>query len=163
MCNWSVCFMQNCTASNSVKFKLSESSLPFWSRRDKVNSVKEAGAKCFAVHTLKFEILHTTWKNKAKQHENDEKLKSKGLMYFVSFFFMWFGRYQILTHEPQSIWRKLLPLSWLYYFARLTFCYYIYVLAQWKIYYYSIEIKYFLGDFWHKYMISLFSIYLVGE
>ena len=29
----------------------------------KVNSVQEACAKCFAVHILKFEILHTTWKN----------------------------------------------------------------------------------------------------
>ena len=27
---------------------------------------------------------------------------------------MWFGRFQILICEPQSIWRKLLVLSWLY-------------------------------------------------
>ena len=32
----------------------------------KVNSVQEAFAKCFVVHILKFEILQTTWKNKAK-------------------------------------------------------------------------------------------------
>ena len=79
----------------------------------KVNSVQEACAKCFAVHILKFEILQTTWK-----HQNvrpiDEKLKTKSLMFFVSFFFfMWFARFLILTCEPQSIWRKLLVLSWL--------------------------------------------------
>ena len=34
---------------------------------DKVNSVQEACAKCFAVHTLKFEILQTTWKNKTSK------------------------------------------------------------------------------------------------
>ena len=28
----------------------------------KVNSVQEAHAKCFAVHTLTFEILQITWK-----------------------------------------------------------------------------------------------------
>ena len=56
----------------------------------KVNSVQEACAKCFAVHILKFEILQITWKNK-KKHQNsrfiDEKLKTKSLMFFVSFFF----------------------------------------------------------------------------
>ena len=31
---------------------------------NKVNSVQEACAKCFAVHLLKFEILQTTWKMK---------------------------------------------------------------------------------------------------
>ena len=30
------------------------------------------------------------------------------------FFFMSFARFQILISEPQSIWRKLLVLSWLY-------------------------------------------------
>ena len=34
-------------------------------------------------------------------------------MFFVSFFFMWFARYQISICEPQSIWQKLLVLSWL--------------------------------------------------
>ena len=29
-------------------------------------------------------------------------------------FFMWIARFQILISEPQSIWRKLLVLSWLY-------------------------------------------------
>ena len=32
----------------------------------KVDSVKEACAKCFAVHILKFEIFQTTWKAKQK-------------------------------------------------------------------------------------------------
>ena len=56
----------------------------------KVNSVQEACAKCFAVHILKFEILQTTWKNKIKKkHQNVRsiggKLKTKSLMFFVSF------------------------------------------------------------------------------
>ena len=36
------------------------------SKFDKVNSVQEACAECFAVHILKFEILQTTWKTKQK-------------------------------------------------------------------------------------------------
>ena len=59
-------------------------------KSDKVNSVQEAWAKCFAVHLLKFEILQTTCKTKQKKHQNAkyicEKLKTKGLMFFVSFF-----------------------------------------------------------------------------
>ena len=39
---------------------------------------------------LKFEILQPTWKNKTKYIKNarfiDEKLKTKSLMFFVSFF-----------------------------------------------------------------------------
>ena len=33
---------------------------------------------------------------------------------FLLCFFMGFSRFQILISEPQSIWRKLLVLSWLY-------------------------------------------------
>ena len=55
----------------------------------KGNSVQEACAKCFAVHILKFEIFQTTWKKQNKKHQNDrfidEKLKTKSLMFFVSF------------------------------------------------------------------------------
>ena len=40
----------------------------------------------------------------------DQKLKTKSLMLFVSFF----SRPQILICELQSIWHKLLVLSWLY-------------------------------------------------
>ena len=55
-------------------------------KSSKVNSVQEACAKCFAVHILKFEILQTTWKNKTKNLKSiGEKLKTKGLMFFVSF------------------------------------------------------------------------------
>ena len=58
----------------------------------KVNSVQGACVKCFAVHILKFEILQTTWKKKNKKHQNatfiNEKLKTKSMMFFVSFFFM---------------------------------------------------------------------------
>ena len=32
-------------------------------------------------------------------------------------FFMWFARFQILIGEPQSIWRKLFVLSWLYQYG----------------------------------------------
>jgi len=74
---------------------------------------KKLAAKCFAVDILKFEIL----KKQNKKHQNarfiDEKLKNKSLMFFVSIF-MWFARFQILICEPQSIWHKLLVLSWLY-------------------------------------------------
>ena len=37
----------------------------------------------------------------------------KSLVFFVSFFFMWFARFQILLCEPQSIWCNLLELSYL--------------------------------------------------
>ena len=59
----------------------------------KVNSVQKACAKCFAVHLSRFEILKTTWKNKNKIHQNTsigEKLKTKSLIFFVSFFFIFF-------------------------------------------------------------------------
>ena len=35
--------------------------------------------------------------------------------WFLFCFFMWFARFQISINEPQSIWRKLLVLSWLYF------------------------------------------------
>ena len=35
---------------------------------------------------------------------------------FLFYFIMWFARFQILICELQSIWRKLLVLSWLYPF-----------------------------------------------
>ena len=42
------------------------------------------------LHILKYEILQTTWKKQNKKHQNarliDEKLKTKSLMLFVSFF-----------------------------------------------------------------------------
>ena len=40
-----------------------------------------------------------------------KKLKTKSLMFFISFFFLWFVRIQILICEPQNIWHKLLVLS----------------------------------------------------
>ena len=81
----------------------------------KVNSVQEACVKCFVVHILKFEILQITWK-KMKQSTLSFHFfinKSSLLMLFILVFFMWFERFQILVCEPQSIWRKLLVLSWL--------------------------------------------------
>ena len=38
----------------------------FFKGKIKVNSVREAFAKCFVIHILKFEILQTTWKIKTK-------------------------------------------------------------------------------------------------
>ena len=42
----------------------------------KVNSVKEACAKCFTVHLLK-ETLQTTWKNKTKKNQNAKSISEK--------------------------------------------------------------------------------------
>ena len=33
---------------------------------------------------------------------------------------MWFTKFQILISEPQSIWRKLLVLSWLYWSRKIS-------------------------------------------
>ena len=59
---------------------------------DNVNSVQEACDKCFAIHVSKIEILQNHMKKQNKQHQNDrfidEKLKTKSLMFFVSFIFM---------------------------------------------------------------------------
>ena len=53
----------------------------------KVNSVQEA---CANNLRLKFEILQTTWKDKTKNIKMaktiGEKLKTKGRMFFLSFF-----------------------------------------------------------------------------
>ena len=56
----------------------------------KVNSIQEACAKCFAVHIhIKFWNLVKQLKNKNKKDQNTrsigEKLKTKSLMFFVSF------------------------------------------------------------------------------
>ena len=72
-------------------FVLPAELFPPFSKISKVNSVQEACTECFSVHILKFEILQTTWKkNQKKPHQNarfiDEKLKTKSLMFFVSFF-----------------------------------------------------------------------------
>ena len=66
------------------------------------------GIHYFTVYQLYKEI-----KKLNKKHKNYEKLRTKSLMFFVSFFY-WFARFQILICEPLSIWRKLLGLSWLY-------------------------------------------------
>ena len=60
-----------------------------------------------------------------KSHENNETKNIRLLVFsfssinlafwcFLFCFFMWFARFQILICEPQSIWSKLLVLSWLY-------------------------------------------------
>ena len=42
-----------------------------------------------------------------------EKLKTNGYV-LLFIYIMWLGIFQILICEPQSIWHKLLALSWLY-------------------------------------------------
>ena len=72
----------------------------------KVNSVQEACAKY------------------CKSHEKNERKNIRPLVFsflpidlafwcFLFCFFMWFARFQISICEPQSIWSKLLVLSWL--------------------------------------------------
>ena len=73
-------------------------------------SVQEACTKCFVVHILKFEILQIPWKKKnirvlvfsfsSINHFDVSFVFSCGLQYFKS--------------KTQSIWCKLLVLSWLY-------------------------------------------------
>ena len=80
--------------------------------------VQEACAKCFAVHILKFEISEITWKNETKNIRLLIQFftnKSSILDVFCFVFFMWLAKFQISICEPQSIWRKLLVLSWLYF------------------------------------------------
>ena len=63
------------------------------------------------------------WNLSNKKHQNarfiDEKLKTKNLFLL---FFTRFARFKILIREPQSIWHKLLLLSWLYHNLKLMFC-----------------------------------------
>ena len=83
----------------------------------KVNSVQEAFTKCFAVHILKFEILQITWNKWNEQHQTlsfQFFINKWWFWWFLFCFFVWFARFQILICEPQSIWRKVLVLSWLY-------------------------------------------------
>ena len=65
----------------NVMFKNFCESWP-WNHISKVNSLQEACAKCFVVHTLKFEKT----KQKASKLPIGQKLKTKNLMFFVLFF-----------------------------------------------------------------------------
>ena len=56
----------NIFEKETEELNLAEVANDFSCECDKVNSVQEACAKCFAAHNLKFEILQTTWKNKTK-------------------------------------------------------------------------------------------------
>ena len=89
----------------------------------KVKSVQEAYAKYFAVHILEFEILQITWNNEAKNIRllvfSFSSINLK-LWCFLFCFFMWFAGFQILICELQSIWRKLLVLSWLYDYRKVA-------------------------------------------
>ena len=80
----------------------------------KVNSIQEACAKCFAVQILEFEILQITWKKDIWLLVFSLSSINPAIWWFFSFFFQWFARFQISISELQSIWRKLLVLSWIY-------------------------------------------------
>ena len=87
----------------------------------KFNSVKETWAKCFVVHILKFEIFQITWKKWNQGHQIlSFQFFADRFWCFLFCFFMWFASFQILISEPQSIWQKLLVLSWLYSFWYMT-------------------------------------------
>ena len=52
---------------------------------------------------------------KMKQRTQDPYFSVFHLFWcFLWVFFMWYARFKILICEPQSIWRKLFVLSWLY-------------------------------------------------
>ena len=98
-------------------FSASKINRIFFAKNIKVNSVKEACAKCFAVHILKFEILKTTWKKWNKEYQTlsfQLFINKYSILMLFDLFFMWFIRFQILIYEPLSIWHKLLVLSCLY-------------------------------------------------
>ena len=61
--------------------------------------------------------MQITWKNGTKNIRHLVFSFSQIDLVFWCFlfcFFMWFAPFQILIIEPQSIWHKLLVLSWLY-------------------------------------------------
>ena len=88
-----------------LKFKFSQILLG-----DKVNSVQEACAKYFAVHTLKFDPANHMKKwNKEHQTLSFQFFIYSFLIIFVSFF-MQFARFQIL-----SVKRKEFGKSFLYW------------------------------------------------
>ena len=62
------------------------------------------------------QIWNTANHMKKTQTKNIRCLSSKIYHFDVFFvlFFIWFPRFQILICEPQSIWRSLFALSWLY-------------------------------------------------
>ena len=81
----------------------------------KVNSVQEAFAKSFAVHISKFENLQITWKRTKNMRLLVFSFSPMDLVFwcFIFCLFKWLAQFQILIGEPQSIWQKLLVLSWL--------------------------------------------------
>ena len=77
----------------------------------KVNSVQEAWAKCFEVHLSNLEILQTTWKTTTTSKYAKtigEKMKTKSLIFFVSFFCK-ISNSNIWTakHLAQASWTEL--------------------------------------------------------
>ena len=106
---------KSCTYLNSSKVsvpsfeQLSFAEFSEKSQRSKVNSVQEPCAKCS-------EITQISWKKWNKGHQTlflhfSSINLAFGCILFCSFIL--FERFQILICEPQTIWRKLLVLSWL--------------------------------------------------
>ena len=64
---------------------------------------------------IKIWNLANHMKKQNKKHQNAKSIGEKLRVWCSLFhFFLWFARFQILMCEPQSIWRKLLVLSWLF-------------------------------------------------
>ena len=85
---------------------------------DLESQVKSTQYKKLCGSYIKIWNLPNYMKKQNKEHQNarfiNEKLKTKSLMFFVSFFSCDLQDFQILIREPQSVGRKLLVLSWLY-------------------------------------------------
>ena len=73
-----------------------------------VNSVQDAHAKCFCGSHFRIWNLANNMKKQNKKHQNAKDINESDV-------FILFARFQISICELQSIWRKLLVLSWLYH------------------------------------------------
>ena len=97
-----------CLIRCSLLFKMNQKQIP----------LKSTQYKKLAPNALQF-----TYQNmkSCKSNEKNETKNIRLLVFSLSSinfgvfcFFMWFARFQILICELQSIWHKLLVLSWLY-------------------------------------------------
>ena len=108
---WGQCHYEFEFLSTFDIYDVSFNSLDYKVNIFKVRSVQEPCVKCFVVNILKFAILKTTWQNKIKSIKMlDLLIKNSKLRVLCLIFYIWIARFQILTCEPQSVWRKLLVL-----------------------------------------------------
>ena len=96
--------------------KYDEISTHILTHLSKVNSVQEACAKCFAVQVhIKIWSLSNHIKKWKKEHQTlsfQFSINKSSILVFLFCFFMCCARFQILICKPQSIYCKLLLLSW---------------------------------------------------